>query len=1111
MRHRGEPARATRRPLALRTIEGNLAFTDNSAWAWFWLPTQRWAFRADGERFNLIMDASTRLAGLAGRRVHLRVTSRPYPAASWARSLDARTPDPLPGIHGNTWADHLVGAQRHVRASVMAEKEVYIGVRLSDRSGMATATERLLRRPAKREVERVDRDAALIAETIAGPGFEGRPATPRELEWLLRRSIGVGLPAPGALSPVDDGRWETEDLPELTDGVIQEAEPFAQTVKVSRRDPGVGAQERHVAVLTVGRVDEIEVPDPAHEPWLVHADRLPFPVEWSVRLDVLDGAEALDAVQRKLLIVRDMQRHYRDHDLDEPLALERQARQARAIEDEMTAGGDVVGCRVHGWFRIAVSGTTQDQCLERARQVIDTYRKRRVTVSHPKGQYGLLREFIPGEPLSSSAYRRRLPALYFAAGVPAASSSLGDRRGPYIGHTCASSRRAVMFDTHFATEVRETSGLVPIVGALGSGKSVLAGLITYEAARRGITSVMLDPSGPLARLTELPELAPYARHIDLTTAPAGTLNPYAVVVQPRPEDYSTLDALGEARTLAAQDRKLLALDVATMLLPPALATASRTRLVLTEAIRATKGAPQTSLWTVVEHLESQRDDLATDIAAYLRDMAEMPLARLFFPTGPTTEPVRDDAVLTVLTMPGLVLPPANVPREHWSTSEQMAVPLLHLASWYATRTIYGRPRAERKLVALDETHFLGEWGAGRALFTRLGRDSRKWNTCVLAASQNPADVLGMEVSNFISAAFVGRIEDQEVAADALRMLRVPQGVGYEGVLARLSPRSATNTRSGLREFVMRDVDGNVDRMRVDLDHLPHVLHALDTTAAPPTRADRLLADERIDLTAHEDRVLDADAAARRATEVRPHPVRPAPAHRAPEPVPPGEGSQVAISQGFGFGHVAREGYGSTPGPDSGPIGLPSTDSVPGSMPHPGPATPVNGMARSTPLPPPPSVPQPNTGSLYVAGAPGDAIPVYGTTIGPDTGSMTIYPPDTGSIPVVHTSTGPATGSFRPAEPPPGSLPPPLAPRELSAGPAPAAPAAPTASVAAAAETGTGWPGTAAPNGSGNGARPASGEPPATENQQPHTGEVVHVEQVQATTGAPSDRSGTSHG
>src|SRR4029450_9366614 len=100
---------------------------------------------------------------------------------------------------------------------------------------------------------------------------------------------------------------------------------------------------------------------------------------------------------------------------------------------------------------------------------------------------------------------------------------------------------------------------------------------------------------------------------------------------------------------------------------------------------------------------------------------------------------------------------------------------------------------------------LGEWGAGRALFTRLGRDSRKWNTCALAASHSPPPVPGLEVSTFISAACVGRIEDEQVAADALRMLRVPAGVGYEGVLARLSPRSVTDTRSGLGGVVMGEV------------------------------------------------------------------------------------------------------------------------------------------------------------------------------------------------------------------------------------------------------------------------------------------------------------------
>ena len=832
--------RQARSPLALRRIEGNLTFGAGTVWAWFWVPTERWAFRPDGERSNLVVDLASRVAALSGRQLHLRITSRPYPAAAWARSLDQRTPQPLRTSTGASWADHLVRTQRHVRASTMADKEIYLGVRLGEAGGIGGGIGRLLggrsRGPAR---ERLERDAALVAETVAGAGLYARPAETAELEWLLHRSLGIGLPAPGSLSPVRDTTWETEDLFEISDSVAFEAEPFGQTVSITRRGGGRDPLVRHASVLTMGRVETVEVPETAQDPWLVQTDRLPFGVEWSIRLDVLDGEQALDAVARKLLVVRDMQRHYREHDLDEPLALERQARQAREMQDAMSSGGDVAGTRVHGWFRMAVSADTREQCLERVRAVTDVYRKRRMTVVLPKGQFGLLREFVPTEPLSSTAYRRRLPVVYFAAGMPNSSSKLGDRRGPYIGHTSTSSRRAVMFDTHFATEVRETSGLVPIVGALGSGKSVLAGLITYEAARRGIPAVVLDPSGPLANLTRMPEFAGQARHIDLTTAAPGTLNPYAVVPEPRPVDYTDEDSLIEARALATQDRKMLALDVATMLLPPGLASMPRTRMLLTEAVRATRGAPMTSLWSVVEILESQGEDDASDIAAYLRDMAELPLARLFFPTGPVGDPEGVGAqVLTVLTMPGLILPPSGVSREHWSTSEQLAVPLLHLACWYATRAIYGRPRTERKLIALDETHFLADWGAGRSLFTRLGRDSRKWNTCVLAASQNPSDVLGMEVSNFISSAFVGRIEDEEVASDALRMLRIPAGVGYESVLARLSPRGAPGERSRIREFVMRDVDGNVDRMRVDLDHLPELLAALDTTARPDEREEQ---------------------------------------------------------------------------------------------------------------------------------------------------------------------------------------------------------------------------------------------------------------------------------
>lgn len=811
--------------LALRNIEDNLCFTSHEAWAWFRLPTQPWSFRSERQREQLLFGIGDGLAWLAGHRLHLRVTSRPYPVADWARQLHEITPSPLQTDGVDPWSEHMVELQKHLRHQTIGDKDVFLGVRLANRAATHRLIGALWRRPGNIEHARLLSKREQVTETVALPGLEGRPATTHEMEWLVRRSISLGMPAPAELSPTGEPAWATEDLSGFDDEIEYAAAPLDRTVKLTSR----GMREplvRHATVMSVGRLEEIHAPDPASDPWLAHTDRLPFPVEWSCQFDVLSGTEARKAIQRKLLVVRDMQRHYSEHDLDEPLALGRQADQARQVEDQMTRGADVTAARVHGWFRLAVTGPTEEVCLERARQVVTSYRSRRVSIEHPRGQYGLLREFIPGEPVSTSAYRRRLPAMYVAAGVPTASSRLGDRRGPYVGCTTGASRRAVMFDTHYATEVRETSGLVPVVGGLGAGKSVLLGTITYEAVRRGIPSVVLDPSGPLARLVDMPELEQHSEHIDLTAAANGTLNPFDVVAAPDRAGFASEDAFHEAEVMAAQDRKLLAMDVVKMLLPPSVNSLHQTSLVVSDAVRATGGERTSSLWDVVRQLEAMTEPHGRVVANYLRDMAELPLSRLFFP-GVDPSAARLQSRLTVLTMPGLVLPPRTVPREHWSTSEQMAVPLLHLAAWYATRAVYGREMQSRKLVALDETHFLGEWSAGRALFTRLGRDSRKWNTCVLASSQNPADVLGMDVANFMSAAFVGRIEDEEAARDALRMLRVSTGVGYERALASLSSGRGQHAN---REFVMRDVDGNVDKVGVDLTANPTLLAALNTTA-----------------------------------------------------------------------------------------------------------------------------------------------------------------------------------------------------------------------------------------------------------------------------------------
>src|SRR3712207_9521202 len=83
----------------------------------------------------------------------------------------------------------------------------------------------------------------------------------------------------------------------------------------------------------------------------------------------------------------------------------------------------------------------------------------------------------------------------------------------------------------------------------------------------------------------------------------------------------------------------------------------------------------------------------------------------------------------------------------------------------------------------------------------LARDCRKWNLAALVASQNPRDILGLDVQNLVSTVFVGRIaEDQEIASEALRLLRVPVNDGYEATLASLSQvDTSSSARLGFRE------------------------------------------------------------------------------------------------------------------------------------------------------------------------------------------------------------------------------------------------------------------------------------------------------------------------
>jgi hypothetical protein len=829
---------------ALSRVSNNVTFTDRRMTAWYLLDPQMWSFRsvADGE--SLITAMAAQLAELTGRTMYGRITSRPYPVATWAEAAYRNSPAPTQGFEKILERDQLQLSTR-----MQSDKLVYFGVDLGTRSTVVDVTSRVVSDVARREREALQAKLDETDALMAGPGIEAIPAVGNDMAWLLARSFALGCPVPHQ-DTVEEHSWTKEDLDEFAGAVDWTAEPLALSTRVEST-MGDRRLARHVVVLTVGRMGELFIPE-KEEPWIAKTDKLRFPVEWSFRVDVRrpeDTTREMNKLSDR--IVAQIDHYQKDHDKEPPRQLSRQSARASEVEDEMRSGFDGLRTRTRGWFRIAVSGPTEEEALARATAVQNLY-KPNIKIEREFDQYRLAREFVPGEPLANSGHTRRMPILKLAAGVPAATAEVGDKRGVLLGYTAGFAERAVTWDPWYGPEVVEGSGLVPLVGGLGAGKSWLMGGIVYKTCAQGVAWTIMDPSGRLGALTTLPEFRGMALNVNLLDSEPGTLNPYAMVRNPlrqwfRDEDNPDV-AWRLAMSAAEAQRRDLAYDTLRWCLPPATAMREDVQSVLRDAISAAAATQSSTVEAVLSELQSraQGDDaVARTIHARLREAKERELSRLFFATpgrgddgGELTTPR-----LTVFNLKGLVQAQENKPREDWSYDELMSRPIMNLAAWSALRNVYRADVHERKGIAIDEAHEITKVGTGATLVQKVATDTRKHNIAALLSTQNASNVLGQNINNFVGAAFVGKTTDEQAQADACRLLGLPVGVGYEAVMGRLSPRSRRSHERNQepREFIFRDGmggdggRGGIEKIRIDFTNHPGLSAALDTTADPTKR------------------------------------------------------------------------------------------------------------------------------------------------------------------------------------------------------------------------------------------------------------------------------------
>jgi hypothetical protein len=734
---------------------------------------------------------------------------RAYPAERYVQQaealLDAR------GQSAAAWRAYLHGHEAHVRRLESFTPEVYAAVSLA-----AEPPSRLLRGAdrARRRVEELfgvgrvppiaaaEIEALIVAEERAFRRAEAclpvRRATTREIQWLLRRAACRGVGEPGL-----DDHWEPSALLVETPGGAVAYEPLATDLERHANAPILECDRALVtdaeegrsfqALLGLGALpEESEFPGGA-ELLFAPLEAVGFPVDAVLHAHWLVNRDAITRVRRRILDA--------DVAFSEQLTSAHGPLSYAAGENRQLARDLDAYLQSHErppLLNVAVSLAVGAGSGEELEHRVEALRQRYGTVAlhRPLGlQPALFFDHLPrADGGVVRDYADVLTVEQFGALMPLGTHRAGAEHGVYIGRTLSGGGRPVRFDITEASRTGRPPSIL-LAGTLGSGKTIAAELLAYQAERRGSLVVDVDPK-PDHNFEALPELADRVHVIELSGDDRyrGLLDPLAVAPEALREDLASsylMDLLPQA--------------------PPAWETQVR------KAVRDALEARHPSCRGVLDVLTSSADRDARAAGEALAVWADSGVARLGFGDG-TSARIAAERPVTTIKARGLSLPAPGVPRADYDQAERLGVATLKLIAAYAMRLVSG-DRSVHKVVLFDEAWFLLASRDGRRLIDRLNRLGRAENATLILATQQLTDV--GEIENLIGTRL---IFGQETAAEARRALE----------LLGLDPddRVLVERLRGYRRgrCLMRDIDDRVAELQIEPVY-EHLLEILDTSPA----------------------------------------------------------------------------------------------------------------------------------------------------------------------------------------------------------------------------------------------------------------------------------------
>lgn len=553
------------------------------------------------------------------------------------------------------------------------------------------------------------------------------------------------------------------------------------------------------AYLTVGDV-VADLEFPGSEILYYQQSKFDFPIDTSIRVEVIQNLDAIKKVRNQKKTVTDMDEHAYNSGNESSNTVFTTLEETKQLEGELEATKESM---YYISYILRVTAKSKSELQQRCIALIDYYDSFGMKLVRPVGDMMVFHgEFMPGAK-RRNVIRHIVKSDWLACLGFGASQIIGEPEGIAIGYGSYSGRMVYLKPWLAAQGVPGSVTNSPscaFVGAVGGGKSLNKNLLAIYSVMFGAQAVFIDPKSERGNWKEdLPELAHEINIVNLTTdvKNKGILDPFIVMKR-------------------ARDRESLAMDITTYLLGVSIRDGERYPR-LRNAIRIVSEQENPGMLLVIEQLRRDSAPEAQSMANHLESFTDSGLAQLLFSDGNVENSITLEKRINVIQVADLVMPDKDTKPEDYTSMEMLSVAMLLAISTFCLDFIK-RDRETFKIVDLDEAWSILNVSQGKLLCSKLVRTGRALNAGIFFGTTNIKDVDVPEIRNNMGMYFIFRSNDIDEIKKSLEVL----GVDSEDENNQAMIRELKNG-----ECVMKDIYGHVNVVKFEY-LMSEFKHAFDT-------------------------------------------------------------------------------------------------------------------------------------------------------------------------------------------------------------------------------------------------------------------------------------------